>query len=465
MTDVGIRTSALDHTVAVGRSEGARWGSGTSSFLPWDLTLAAGLGVALSLTLPIASRPVMVLLIACWGACLVLARATEASIVGTRSDELVRVLRAGAGLALFGSALSIAPGSSLTAGEAFGTAALLSAIACGARVSARARRAVGGSILVVGDADTRRHAVSALERRPGQALDIVEVCLASDAGVAPIGEVGISLWEVPTYAKQVGARCVVAVPGTCLDPLTLRRLQWLLEGERLTCFVGTGLLGVASGRLTTADVSGLPLLRIRAAKRSGPASVLVDWMGRCLAAIALTLLLPVLLVLAIAIRRESPGPALFCQTRVGRDGRQFTIYKLRTMTTDSRLVARLENDCDGVLFKMRQDPRITPLGGLLRKYSLDELPQLANVVLGQMRLVGPRPALPDEVAAYTEDERRRLAVRPGITGLWQVSGRSDLPWQETVRLDLHYVDNWSLRMDLVILCRTLRAVMGHRGAY
>jgi len=143
------------------------------------------------------------------------------------------------------------------------------------------------------------------------------------------------------------------------------------------------------------------------------------------------------------------------------------MIKLRTMTTDAETkVADFEdNDADGVLFKLRQDPRITRVGGFLRKYSLDELPQLVNVALGQMSLVGPRPALPQEVAAYDHDPRRRLAVKPGLTGLWQVSGRSDLSWEDTVRLDLAYVDNWSLGLDLQILVRTVRAVLGHRGAY
>jgi lipopolysaccharide/colanic/teichoic acid biosynthesis glycosyltransferase len=194
-------------------------------------------------------------------------------------------------------------------------------------------------------------------------------------------------------------------------------------------------------------------------------SLLVDWTGRAVAGAALVLVSPLLLLLAIAIRRESPGPAVYRQVRVGQDGRLFTMFKLRTMTTGGLGQTPLENDCDGPLFKMRHDPRITRLGGWLRRYSLDELPQLVNVVRGEMRLVGPRPALPEEVAEYTDLARRRLAVRPGVTGLWQVSGRSDLTWEETVRLDLHYVDNWSPWLDLRIVSRTVVAVLGHRGAY
>jgi lipopolysaccharide/colanic/teichoic acid biosynthesis glycosyltransferase len=176
------------------------------------------------------------------------------------------------------------------------------------------------------------------------------------------------------------------------------------------------------------------------------------------------------MALAVLIRRDSPGPAMFRQIRVGRHGQPFTVYKLRTMRQDAdALVHELadanESDRDGVLFKIKQDPRITRLGALLRKYSLDELPQLINVVRGEMSLIGPRPALPAEVSDYSTDLRRRLVVKPGLTGLWQVSGRSDLTWEETVRLDLQYVDNWSWTLDLKIAVKTVRAVVLHQGAY
>jgi len=171
---------------------------------------------------------------------------------------------------------------------------------------------------------------------------------------------------------------------------------------------------------------------------------------------------------AVAVRLDSAGPVLFRQLRVGRYGREFQIYKFRTMHVDAeRRLAELRhlNEQDGVLFKIRDDPRVTRVGRHLRRLSLDELPQLFNVLGGTMSLVGPRPPLQREVAAYPADARRRLAVRPGMTGLWQVSGRSDLPWEEAVRLDLHYVENWSLTLDLVILLRTLTAVWRGAGAY
>ena len=191
-------------------------------------------------------------------------------------------------------------------------------------------------------------------------------------------------------------------------------------------------------------------------------------MDRALGLCALVVLAPVILTAALAVRLTSPGPAFYRQTRVGVDGRDFTIWKLRSMYRDAdrrraELLAR--SDGDGLLFKMAHDPRVTPVGRVLRRFSLDELPQFFNVVRGDMSLVGPRPPLREEVLAYHDAVHQRLRVKPGITGLWQVSGRSDLPWDESIRLDLRYVDNWSVTMDLMILWKTFRAVVSGAGAY
>jgi exopolysaccharide biosynthesis polyprenyl glycosylphosphotransferase len=189
---------------------------------------------------------------------------------------------------------------------------------------------------------------------------------------------------------------------------------------------------------------------------------------RCAALLLLVALAPVMAAVAVSIRAGSPGPALFRQPRVGRGGTEFRIVKFRTMHVDAeaRLAElRARNEHDGVLFKIRDDPRVTRLGRYLRRFSLDELPQLFNVLAGQMSLVGPRPPLPAEVAVYPSDMLRRLVVKPGLTGLWQVSGRADLSWEEAVRLDLRYVENWSLSLDLVILLRTVTAVLRTSGAY
>lgn len=186
------------------------------------------------------------------------------------------------------------------------------------------------------------------------------------------------------------------------------------------------------------------------------------------AALGLVVLAPLLLLVAVAVRLTSDGPVFHRQIRQGQHNRPFTMWKFRSMVVDAeehkaRLVVSNEND--GPMFKMRRDPRVTRIGRLLRRSSLDELPQLVNVLKGDMSLVGPRPPLPDEVSRYDERELRRLAVKPGLTGLWQVSGRSDLSWQETVSLDLWYVDNWSVATDMGLMARTLRAVTDGRGAY
>ncbi|WP_338898250.1 sugar transferase [Streptomyces sp. TG1A-60] len=197
---------------------------------------------------------------------------------------------------------------------------------------------------------------------------------------------------------------------------------------------------------------------VRAAKRS------IDCAG---AAVLLLLVAPVLLAAAVAVKLDTPGPLLFRQRRTGWRGKDFHVLKLRTMHVGSeRLRAAMEvrNEADGHLFKIREDPRVTAVGRWLRRYSLDELPQLVNVLRGQMSLVGPRP-LPVVDSAFTGEARRRLLVRPGITGLWQVSGRSDLAWEDALRLDLEYVDTWSVRLDLTILWRTLPAVLRGDGAY
>ncbi|MDV3206279.1 MAG: exopolysaccharide biosynthesis polyprenyl glycosylphosphotransferase, partial [Rhodococcus ruber] len=201
----------------------------------------------------------------------------------------------------------------------------------------------------------------------------------------------------------------------------------------------------------------------------GPAWVVKNIFDRVAALAIVALLAPLLLAIALAIRVTSAGPVLFRQTRVGRDGRTFTMFKFRSMVVDAedRLAELADrSDGNGILFKMREDPRVTRVGRVIRRYSLDELPQLFNVVTGDMSLVGPRPPLECEVACYGEDgARRRLFVKPGLTGLWQVSGRSNLSWEESVRADLRYVENWTFALDLSILRRTLRAVLHSDGAY
>jgi exopolysaccharide biosynthesis polyprenyl glycosylphosphotransferase len=253
-----------------------------------------------------------------------------------------------------------------------------------------------------------------------------------------------------------------------MDGVGLRSLAWELEKTGTDLCVSPALLDVAGPRTTVRPTAGLTLLHVDHPQLSGFRLVLKGLFDRCAAAAALVILAPVMATLAVAVWMHDRGPALFAQVRVGKDGQSFRMYKFRTMVVDAekrRAELLVNNDSDGVLFKLRRDPRITAVGAHLRRLSLDELPQLFNVFLGHMSLVGPRPALPDEAAMYAEHVRRRLVVKPGLTGLWQVNGRSDLSWEESVRLDLRYVENWSFALDLQILWKTISVMMRGSGAY
>jgi len=248
----------------------------------------------------------------------------------------------------------------------------------------------------------------------------------------------------------------------------LRDLAWALEKAGTDICVAPALLDVAGPRTTIRPIAGLPLLHMEHPEFTGVKRLVKAAFDRTFAFTALMVLVPVLGVIALAIAFGDRGPVLFRQTRIGKDGTPFTLVKFRTMVVDAeqrKAELRALSDGDGVLFKMRRDPRVTRVGAWLRRYSLDELPQLLNVLAGDMSLVGPRPALPDETTQYGDYVRRRLAVRPGITGLWQVNGRSNLPWGEAVRLDVRYVENWSLFLDLQILWKTWSAVTHADGAY
>jgi exopolysaccharide biosynthesis polyprenyl glycosylphosphotransferase len=249
----------------------------------------------------------------------------------------------------------------------------------------------------------------------------------------------------------------------------LRRLSWDLEGAGVDLVVAPGLVEVAGPRLHIRPMCGLPLLHVEEPTLTGAPRIVKSVVDRTAALVGLLLLAPALLAVTVAIRINSRGPAFYSQHRVGRNGREFRIWKFRTMFTDadSRLqeVSGLNVHGDEVLFKIPRDPRITRVGSWLRKHSVDEIPQLFNVLLGDMSLVGPRPPLPSEVRRYGTDVHRRLLVKPGVTGLWQVSGRSDLTWDESIRLDLRYVENWSLALDALIVWRTFGAVLRGSGAY
>lgn len=261
---------------------------------------------------------------------------------------------------------------------------------------------------------------------------------------------------------------VAVVDQGALGSHGLRDLGWALEGMGVDVMVAPEATDVVGPRLHVRPVAGLPLLHVEEPRFEGLGRAIEDAVGRVAALVALVLASPAVLAVALAIKLNSPGPVFFRQIRVGRNGRHFEVLKFRSMRVDAERV-RDEilhmNETDAVLFKVRNDPRITGVGRIIRRLSIDELPQLWNVVRGEMAVVGPRPPLPSEVELYPEHVRRRLLVKPGLTGLWQVNGRADLSWDDSVRLDLHYVDNWSPTGDLLIVLRTLRAVVSGRGAY
>lgn len=261
---------------------------------------------------------------------------------------------------------------------------------------------------------------------------------------------------------------VVVVPTEGIDAEQVRRIGWALEGTGTALAVHNGMDGISPHRLESTTYAGIPLTHVASSRPSRLPRAVKTMIDRVVGTLILFVVSPLLLTLVLLVRLTSKGPGIFRQVRVGQDGSVFTMYKLRTMVTtaeDDKSTLMAQNEGAGVLFKMADDPRITRVGRLLRKFSLDELPQLINVVRGEMSLVGPRPALPEEVAQYSSLERRRLAVKPGITGLWQVSGRSDLSWDESVRLDNHYTENWRLIDDGLILARTVKAVTFSDGAY
>lgn len=340
----------------------------------------------------------------------------------------------------------------------------------------RARGRYQTAVLVFGERDAAEHLAAELSRDPANGFEVVGIGIP---GYGPSrGEhVTINGRLVPVvggenYMTEAIHTCdadTVAIAGTeHFGVRGIRRLIWDLEPMGVDLVVSTGAMDVALSRLVMRPIAGLPLLHIEKPQYLGAKRFQKRAFDTCFALIALTVMAPVLLVTALAIKLTSKGPVFYAAERIGMDGRPFLMLKFRTMVQDAdkQLPALLsQNELDGPLFKIRNDPRITPIGRVLRRYSIDELPQFINVLRQEMSVVGPRPPLRREVGAYDCDGLRRLLVKPGITGLWQVSGRADLSWNEAVRLDLSYVDNWSMVEDILIIAKTLRAVFGRRGAY
>ncbi len=411
-------------------------------------------------------------------------RAYEGRFVGVGPAEFQRAFRAFLYLTVLVSFASYATKTELARGFVLVALPVTVCLTVIGRYSARkalhrqrARGHASSSVIVVGGPHSIVDLVTKLRGDVHAGMRVVGACLPielcedpeavrilHDAGIPILGDLD-SIREVVLLAR---ASTVAVTSSQEIGADRLRWISWQLEGMETDLVVSPGLVEIAGARLHIRPILGLPLLHVEQPQFSGPRRVLKDGIDRTVAAAVLVILAPTLLTIGVIIRLTSKGPALFKQTRVGRDGQVFTLVKFRSMTADAadRLDDLAQHDeGNGVLFKLREDPRVTRVGRVLRKYSLDELPQLLNVVSGKMSLVGPRPPLPAEVAKYEDHVRRRLLVKPGLTGLWQVSGRSDLSWDESVRLDLRYVENWSPVLDLMILWKTVRAVVHGEGAY
>lgn len=400
-------------------------------------------------------------------------------VIGAGPEEYRRVLNASLytfGLVAIGSYLTQTQLSRLFFATTLPLGALL---LLAGRWSARAflnglrseGRAMSTAILV-GETEGVRHALRQMRHHPEAGYRPTAVCLVDRPDPdSPMSDEFHGLdWverhRVADYVKEARVGAVAVAGG--LSPRNAKRLSWSLENTSAELMFVPQLVDVAGPRISVRPVEGLGLLQVELPRYSGWNHMLKRAFDGAFATAALVLLSPVLVAIAVAIKLDDGGPVLFRQQRVGVKGEPFTIHKFRTMSVDAEAkIAQMIADAGGqaLLFKVEDDPRITRIGRFLRKYSLDELPQFWTVLRGTMSIVGPRPQVEREVAEYTDDAHRRLLIKPGITGLWQVSGRSELSIEESIRLDLRYVENWSLTGDLAIILRTIRVVLVPSGAY
>jgi len=418
-----------------------------------------------------------------WPATLALLRAYEPRFLGLGSEEYRRVVHAGLGLtaciATAGYATSSLGGRGVALFAVPGAMTATLVTRYGARKWLHFQRRQGRHlqrVLIVGHDATAAELAEAMRREAYAGLFVVGACVPGgkagshhrlDAAGVPVID---DLESVTRAVVAVDAAAVAVLPCPELCGPKLRKLGWDLEAAGVDLIVAPTIVDVTGPRIHIRPLAGLPLLHVEAPEFHGFRRVLKEAFDRFAAAIALIVLSPLLLAVAIAVVATSDGGAFFCQQRVGKGGKSFRMYKFRSMYADAEhrlteLLDKNKHGATGVLFKLVDDPRVTPVGRFLRRYSLDELPQLVNVLLGHMSLVGPRPPLAREVAMYGPEAKRRLLVKPGLTGLWQISGRSDLDWQTSVRLDLWYVENWSFWLDLMILWKTAFAVVRGSGAY
>ncbi len=447
-------------------------GDGAVAFLVW------GAAIASFHTGPLLVVAGGLLAAALWCSVLWLLRAYDSRRIGQGPEEFGAVARAAVvvslALAAFAYSLQL-----LVPRRYVLVAVPLAALATAAhryllRGWLNRQRIAGTSLLrtlVVGSPSAVDDVITDLAAVPLHGYDVVGACVPlvmADVGIAQGVTVVGSLSEIPQAVVDHEVD-VVIVAGAGLSSSSLRRLSWALERTGTDLVVAPGLVEVAGPRLHVRPAAGLSLLHVELPEHHRGRLLGKVILDRTLGAALFVAALPVLAAASLAVVLTSRGSPFYRQERIGRDGLPFTLVKLRSMVTDAdrlRTDALLgQSDRDGLMFKMRRDPRVTRVGAVLRRYSLDELPQLWNVVKGEMSLVGPRPPLRSEYDQYHDAVQRRMRVKPGLTGLWQVSGRADLSWEESVRLDLRYVDNWSVAFDLQILWKTVRAVLLGSGAY
>lgn len=453
--------------VAVFSAQLLRFGLGSSDLLLADSSVAAN---------DVTYTVVSVLVVIGWLIALTVHSSRDHTIIGNGTSEYIRV--ADASLRYFGVVAIIAFLFKIQLARGY----LLLALPIGVallllsrwmwRNWLAARRTEGGFVrraVVIGAHDAAEHVAEQIVRETGSGIMLIGAVTdgVGDEELVPgVSRIG-GFDDITAQLDAVGADTVVYAGSDAISPAQLRELGWDLDARQVDLIVAPKLTDIAGPRIHARPVAGLPLIHVEYPSFTGmryATKRAFDILG---SAALLTLLSPILLLIAVLVRRDG-HPALFMQRRVGLDGKEFAMIKFRSMTADAedRLASLLDqNEGNDVLFKMKDDPRITRIGKTLRRYSLDELPQLWNVLRGDMSLVGPRPPLAKEVSRYGEWMQRRFLVKPGITGLWQVSGRSDLSWEESVRLDLYYVENWSLTTDFLLLWRTARAVAKADGAY
>lgn len=420
----------------------------------------------------------------CWWVMLGLWGTRESKILGAGSEEYKRVFAASAWLFGFVAVVSYA----LRIDTARGFVGL--AFPAGALGLLTARwlvrqhlsidRRHGKStskVLVVGNPSSTAHVIHSLRSDPAAGYFPVAAYLPGysndeqyETGIG-VPVIGVQS-DVDSLLERIRTSNVDAVAvsaGVHLHPKDLRRLGWELSARDIGMILAPALTDVAGPRIHTQPVAGLPLIHVSTPKLTGGKKVAKRTFDVMLSGLLIAALSPLFLVLAVLVKSTSPGPVFYRQERIGLRGTTFRMFKFRSMRADadSELQALLstQGTDNTPLFKITNDPRITRVGHFLRKYSLDELPQLLNVLAGSMSLVGPRPQREGEVALYDDAAHRRLYVNPGMSGLWQVSGRSNLSWEESIRLDLYYVENWSLMGDVVILFRTFKAVVRSTGAF